>query len=70
MTDTGQSSAKTWLYRFLGPDGAEIEARDLDGDGTAESYARELSKARQIPVTVQRHDHVNWEYLSEADERD
>jgi len=29
-----------------------------------------LSKARQIPVIIERRDHVDWEYVTEADERD
>ena len=69
MTDTGPSSAKTWLYRFSRPGGTEIETRELDGDDTAETHARELSKAQGSPVVIERRDHVDWEYVTEADER-
>ena len=32
-------------------------------------YARELSKSQVVPVIIERHDHVDWEYVTEADER-
>ncbi|MGH9106166.1 MAG: hypothetical protein ACRDZX_10080 [Acidimicrobiales bacterium] len=58
------------LYRFSQPGEVEIETCQLDGDEAAEDHARELSKARQCPVVIERRDHVDWEYLTEADERD
>lgn len=70
MTDTGPSSDKTSLYRFSQPDGTEIETRELSGDDAAETYARELPKARETPIVIERHDHVDWEYVTEVDERD
>lgn len=69
MTDTEPSSGRTWLYRFSRADDVEIETRHFDGDESAESYARELSKAQDTPVTLKRHNHVDWEYVTEVDER-
>jgi hypothetical protein len=69
MTDTGPSSGKTWLYRFSRPGGVEIETGQLSSDEAAEARARELSKAQVVPVTIERHNHVDWEYITEADER-
>lgn len=69
MADPGSSSGHTPLYRFLQPDGTEVEQRELPDDDAADDYAVELSKARQTPITVQRRDYVDWEYVTEADER-
>jgi hypothetical protein len=69
MTDTGPSSGRTWRYRFSLPGGEEIEVRELNGNDTAEAYARELSKARRAPVTIQYHDLVDWVYVTEVDQR-
>jgi hypothetical protein len=59
----------TWLYRFSRPGGIEIETRALSSDDKAEEIARELSRAQETPVVIERHDHVDWEYVTEADER-
>jgi hypothetical protein len=69
MTDTGPHPAKASRYRFSRPDGAEIEIQELDSDDAAEMVARELSKAQDIPVVIERFGHVDWEYVTEADER-
>jgi hypothetical protein len=69
MTDTGPSSPITHRYRFSRPGGAEIETRDLDSDEAAEAQARELSKGQDTPVIVEHHDHVDWEYVTEVDNR-
>ncbi len=69
MTDSGQSSGKTSLYRFAVPGGTEIETRAFDSDDAAETYARELPKARETPIIIERHNHVDWEYVTEVDER-
>jgi hypothetical protein len=69
VTDTEPSSGRTWLYRFSQPGGVEMETCELSGDDAAETHARELSKARESPVVIERHDHVDWEYVTEADER-
>jgi hypothetical protein len=69
MTNTGPSSAKTSLYRFAEPGGTEIETRAFDSDEAAETYARELPKARETPIVIERHNHVDWEYVTEVDER-
>jgi hypothetical protein len=65
MTDTGPSLGRTHPYRFSRPGDVEIETREFDGDDAAEVYARGLSKAQEAPVIIHRHDHVDWEYLSE-----
>jgi hypothetical protein len=67
MTDT--SLGKTSLYRFLQPGEIEVETRELNGDEAAQTYARELSKARNAPIIIKRRDHVDWEYVTEVDER-
>jgi len=69
MDQTEPSLGKTSLYRFVRPDGTEIEQLGLADDDAAEGHARALSKTQQIPVTIERHDHVDWEYVTEADER-
>jgi hypothetical protein len=69
MTDTGPQSAKKSRYRFCRPDGTEIESSDLDNDDAAQMVARDLSRAQDIPVTIERFGHVDWEYVTEADER-
>lgn len=69
MTNTGPSSGRTSLYRFSKPGGVEVETCELDDDETAEEHARELSKAQQAPIIIERHLHVDWEYVTEADER-
>ena len=69
MTDTSPSSGKTWRYRFARPGDIEIETGEFDGDPDAESYARELSKAQATPVIIERHNMVDWEYVTEVDKR-
>lgn len=69
MTDIGPSSGKTSLYRFAQPGDVEIETREFGDDDAAEEHARELSTSRQVPVIIERRGHVDWEYLTEADER-
>ena len=67
MTDTEPSFGRTWLYRFSRPGEVEIETREFNGNDTAETYARELSKAQQTPIIIQWHDKVDWEYVTEVD---
>jgi hypothetical protein len=69
MSTTGHDGDMTWLYRFSRPGGIEIETRALSSDDKAEEIARELSRAQETPVVIERHDHVDWEYVTEADER-
>ena len=57
------------MYRFSRPGDVEIETRDLTGAAAAETYARELSNAQQTPVIIKRHDYVDWEDVTEVDER-
>lgn len=69
MTGTEPGSVGNSLYRFSVPGGTEIERRELSDDNLAEAYARELSKAQEVPVVIERYGHVDWEYVTEADER-
>jgi hypothetical protein len=69
MTDTGPNSGKPSMYRFSRPGGDEIERRELNDDESAEMVARELSRAGEVPVVIERFGHVDWEYVTEADER-
>jgi hypothetical protein len=69
MTDTEPTSNRTWRYRFSSPGNVEIEIRELNSNDAAEQYARELSKARQVPVTIKYHDVVDWVYVTEVDQR-
>ncbi len=69
MSDTGANLESTWLYRYSRPGGTEVETRQVSGDDAAEAYARELSKAQETPIIIERHDHVDWEYVTEVDER-
>jgi hypothetical protein len=69
MADVRSPTGGSSLYRFVQPDGAEIEQGPFPDDEAAEVHARELSKARQTPITIERRDHVDWEYVTEADER-
>ncbi len=68
MTDTAPSG-EIWLYRFSRPGGIEIETRELGTDDAADAYARALSKPQGTPVIVEHLDHVDWEYVTEVDER-
>jgi hypothetical protein len=70
MTDTQPSFGRMWQYKFLAsPHREEIEVREFNGDDTAEAYARELSKSREIPIIIERHGIVDWAYIDEVDER-
>jgi hypothetical protein len=70
MPESGPSIDKDWRYRFSRPGNVEIEIQEFAGDEAAEAHARELSKSLDTAVIVHRlHGHVDWEYLTEADER-
>ncbi|MCU1494827.1 MAG: hypothetical protein JWO62_2591 [Acidimicrobiaceae bacterium] len=69
MTDTRPSSDKTWLYRFSRPGGVEIGTHELNSDDAAALYARQLPQAGETPIVIERHDLVDWEYVTEIDER-
>ncbi len=66
----GPTSGKAAQYRFLQPGEVEIEKQVFSDDDAAEAHARELSSAKQVPVIIERYGHVDWEYVTEADERD
>lgn len=69
MTGMERPSAQTSLYRFLRPGAVEIETGEFPDEDAAVSHARELSGSHNVAVTVEHHDHVDWEYLAEVDER-
>lgn len=69
MADTEPSFAKTRNYRFSRPGGVEIETGDFNGDDAAETHARELSKSQQAPIIIDRKSVVDWDYITEVDER-
>ncbi len=71
MSASDPPSGREWSYRFTQPDGVEIATRDLNGDDSAESLARDLSKASGTPVIVHRLQRLanSWEYTVEVDER-
>lgn len=63
------SSPRMWSFRFVRPDGSEIEAGAFAGEGEAEDHARVLSKSGDTPVKVERQSLVDWDYVTEVDER-
>jgi hypothetical protein len=70
MSDTTPNSDRTWKYRFARPGDVEIEVAEFDGDLSAEAHARQFSESLQTPVIIHRLlGHVDWEYLTEVDER-
>jgi hypothetical protein len=76
MSATGPSTGHSSVYRFFvpgeadsGTDVKEIERLELDGDDAAEEHARSLPQAKEFPVVVERQGHVDWEYVTEVDER-
>lgn len=69
MTYSESAVGRTWRYRFSRPDEVEIEVREFDGDESAETHAQDLSKTQSTPIKIWRHNSVDWEYLTEVDER-
>lgn len=69
MDSPGTSPTDWPLYRFMGPGGAELEQGHLEDDDSAEAHGREISASEQVPVTIERRGHVDWEYVTEEDER-
>ncbi len=49
----------------------ELERHEFNGDDTAESWGRELSKKHKSPIVIKRHSaHVDaWEYIGEVGEK-
>lgn len=72
MSEMRPSSGPKSTYRFFLPGGAdiqEIERIELDSDDAAEEHARSLPQAKESPVVIERQGHVDWEYVTEIDER-
>ena len=69
MANAKPSSGSASRYRFLRPGGAELETALLSGDKAAEARAEELSRAQRTAVVIERHDLVDWEYVTEVDKR-
>jgi hypothetical protein len=71
MPESEVPAGREWSYRFTQPGGVEIAARDLNGDETAVSVARELSTSAGTPVIIHRLQRLadSWEYVTEVDER-
>jgi hypothetical protein len=71
MTDVEPSFGRLWRYQFSQPGGTVLETGEFNGDDTAETRGRELSKSNASPIVVERHSrHVDaWEYVTEVDER-
>lgn len=69
MSDLGQNAGGNSLYRFLQPGQTDGETQQMGDDATAENYARQLSTTQSVPIIIERRDHVDWEYVTEVDER-
>lgn len=69
MTGTEPQPGKTRRYRLSGPGSEEIEIAEAADDEAAEERARALSKARRVPVVIERQTIVDWDYVTEVDER-
>jgi hypothetical protein len=70
MTDSDSPLARSYRYRFSRPSGEEIETCELANDEAADSHARTLSRSASVPVVIHRLlGHVDWEYVTEADDR-
>ena len=70
MTDARDTPARTWQYRFSDTDGNEFETGAFTDDDAALARAEDLSRTRNIPVVIHRlRGHVDWQYVTEADER-
>lgn len=69
MTATEPPPGKTRRYRFSRPDGEEIEIAEAADDDAAEARARTLSKEQKVPVVIARQSIVDWDYVTEVDER-
>lgn len=71
MTATAPGSGNVHQYRFMQPGEAEveIEVKAFDSDDAAEDYARDLPLAKESPIIIEKRGHVDWEYVTEVDER-
>jgi hypothetical protein len=71
MAETERSLGSIWRYQFSEPGDTVVEEGEFNGDGGAETRARELSRSKSTPIVVKRHNaHVDsWVYVTEVDER-
>ena len=71
MADTELSTGPhAYSYRFSRPGGDELETGVFANDDEADTHARRLSREQDTPVVIHRlHGHVDWEYVTEADDR-
>lgn len=66
----GEHDERTWQYRFSRPGGDELETSSFHSDEEADTHARSLSRDQNTPVVIERFlGHVDWEYVTEADNR-
>lgn len=70
MTDSAAAPGHGYSYRFSRPGGDELETHAFASDDDADLHARRLSRAENTPVLIHRlHGNVDWEYVTEADDR-
>lgn len=69
MTESGPLPDSAALYRFSRPGGIEVETKGMESDEAAEIHARDLSTEKASPIVIERRNHVDWEYITEVDER-
>jgi hypothetical protein len=69
MVASGPPSRRIRRYRLSNHDQGEIEIIEAQDDEAAEAHARSVSKARKMPVIIDRQTIVDWDYVTEVDER-
>ncbi|MDA8295583.1 MAG: hypothetical protein M0004_03160 [Actinomycetota bacterium] len=69
MAEPTAADRRRFRYRFARPGNEELATGEYESDDAAEAAARRLSSDQRTPVIVERHDLVDWEYVTEVDER-
>jgi hypothetical protein len=70
MAEHGTNAARNRSYRFTEPGEVEIDVAEFADDEAAEAYGRALSESREVPVVIHKLiGAVDWEYVTEVDER-
>ncbi|MDA8288770.1 MAG: hypothetical protein M0014_10045 [Actinomycetota bacterium] len=69
MAEPTAAAHRRYRYRFARPGNVELSTGEYESDEAAEAAARRVSSDQQTPVIVERHDLVDWEYVTEVDER-